>query len=152
MGRTLAGLAAGLLFGLGIVVSGMSDPAKVLAFLDLAGAWDPSLALVLAAAVGVTFVGYRLAWARGRPVLAADFDLPRPREVDARLVAGAVIFGLGWGLGGFCPGPALVALPQAALGTLVFVPAMLAGMALARRLARPAPSSESMIVLGGLNR
>ncbi len=127
-------LALGLLFGLGLIVSGMSDPAKVLNFLDIFGTFDPSLAFVMAGAMGVAFLGYRLVLRRRAPLLAPRFELPTRREIDARLVTGAALFGIGWGLGGFCPGPAFTALSLAAPGTLVFVPAMLAGMWLARRL------------------
>jgi uncharacterized protein len=126
--RPLLGFAAGLVFGIGLVVSGMADPAKVLNFLDVAGSWDPSLAFVMGGAVLVTFIGYRLVWRRGTPVLMDRFDLPTASRADARLIAGAALFGIGWGIGGFCPGPALTALPLAAPGTLAFVPAMLAGM------------------------
>lgn len=128
----LVNLALGLLFGLGLVVSGMSDPAKVLNFLDLVGTWDPSLAFVMGGAVAVTFVGYRLVFARGRPVVGDTFHLPEWTEIDRRVVVGPAIFGFGWGLSGFCPGPAITALGLGAAGTLAFVPAMLAGMWLAR--------------------
>jgi uncharacterized membrane protein YedE/YeeE len=130
----LANLAAGLVFGLGLVVSGMIDPAKVLNFLDLFGSWDPSLAFVMAGAVAVTLVGYRLVLRRPGPLLGDGFALPTRSDLDRRLLVGAAVFGIGWGLGGYCPGPALTALGLAATGTLVFVPAMLIGMALARRL------------------
>lgn len=136
--RGAIGFLTGLVFGLGLVVSGMSDPAKVLNFLDLFGSWDPSLAFVMGGAVLVTFVGYRLTWAREVPLLGGRFDLPTREDLDPRLVGGAALFGLGWGLGGFCPGPALTALPLAAPGTLVFVPAMIAGMWLARQVAERA--------------
>jgi uncharacterized membrane protein YedE/YeeE len=130
----LANLAAGLVFGLGLVVSGMIDPAKVLNFLDLFGHWDPSLAFVMAGAVAVTLVGYRLVLQHPGPLLGGGFALPTRRDLDRRLLVGAAVFGVGWGLGGYCPGPAITALGLAATGTLVFVPAMLIGMALARRL------------------
>ena len=130
--RILIGFATGLIFGLGLVIAGMSNPAKVLNFLDLFGDWDPSLAFVMGGAVLVAFIGYRLSWARGLPLLGGQFDLPTRTDLDARLLSGAALFGVGWGLGGFCPGPALTALPLAATGTLAFVPAMLAGMWLAR--------------------
>lgn len=130
----LVNLGLGLLFGLGLLVSGMADPAKVQNFLDLGGAWDPSLAFVMAGAVLTTALGYRLVLRRPRPLLAEAFQLPTRRAVDGRLLLGAALFGIGWGLGGFCPGPALVSLGLAAPGTLAFLPAMLAGMALARRL------------------
>jgi uncharacterized membrane protein YedE/YeeE len=124
----IVNLLLGLLFGIGLVISGMADPAKVINFLDLAGSWDPSLAFVMGGAVVVAFFGYRLVLGRKRPLLAADFQLPKRSAIDGRLVAGAAIFGLGWGLGGFCPGPALTSLGLAETGTLVFVPAMFAGM------------------------
>jgi uncharacterized membrane protein YedE/YeeE len=125
---------AGLIFGLGLIISGMSDPAKVQNFLDLFGAWDPSLAFVMAGAIAVTFVGYRVAFGRGRPLLTDSFSLPTKTTIDPSLVGGAALFGVGWGLSGFCPGPAIVSLPLLATGTLVFVPAMLVGMVLARAL------------------
>ncbi|WP_029352040.1 DUF6691 family protein [Bosea sp. 117] len=131
----LVNLALGLIFGVGLVVSGMSDPAKVLNFLDLAGSFDPSLAFVMGGAVLVTFIGYRLAWRRHTPLLAPRFRVPSRTDIDARLILGPALFGIGWGLGGFCPGPALTSLGLGAAGTLVFVPAMLAGMWAARRLA-----------------
>jgi uncharacterized membrane protein YedE/YeeE len=125
---------AGLVFGLGLIISGMSDPAKVQNFLDLFGTWDPSLAFVMASAIAVTFAGYRIAFRRGRPLLANAFSLPTKTAIDAPLVIGAALFGVGWGLSGFCPGPAIVSLPLLATGTLTFVPAMLLGMLLARTL------------------
>jgi uncharacterized membrane protein YedE/YeeE len=131
----LVNLALGLLFGAGLVVSGMADPAKVLNFLDLSGTWDPSLAFVMGGAVLVTFLGYRLVLARGEPIIGSQFHLPTRGDIDARIVAGPAIFGIGWGLGGFCPGPALTALGLGATGTLAFIPAMILGMWLARLLA-----------------
>jgi uncharacterized membrane protein YedE/YeeE len=131
----LANLGLGLLFGVGLVVSGMADPAKVLNFLDLSGAFDPSLAFVMGGAVLVAFFGYRAVLARPAPIAGGRFHLPAKKGIDGRLVAGAAIFGIGWGLGGFCPGPALTALGLGASGTLVFVPAMMAGMWTARLLA-----------------
>lgn len=132
--RIIVSAIAGLLFGLGLIVSGMSDPAKVQNFLDPFGAWDPSLAFVMLGAIAVTFAGYRLAFRRGRPLLADTLSLPSKTDIDVRLLAGAGLFGIGWGLSGFCPGPAIVSLPLLATGTLVFVPAMLTGMLLARAL------------------
>jgi len=131
----LVNFLIGLLFGIGLVVSGMADPAKVLNFLDLFGTWDPSLAFVMGGAVLVAFVGYRLVLQRPAPLLADRFHLPPARDIDARLLTGASVFGIGWGLGGFCPGPALTALSLGAAGTLVFVPAMFAGMWAARSAA-----------------
>ncbi|MTD94221.1 YeeE/YedE family protein [Hyphomicrobium sp. xq] len=141
--RILVSAIAGLLFGLGLVVSGMADPAKVQNFLDPFGAWDPSLAFVMLGAIVVTFAGYRLAFRRGRPLLADTLSLPSKTDIDVRLLLGAGLFGIGWGLSGFCPGPAIVSLPLLATGTLVFVPAMLTGMLLARALQnRPRGSAK----------
>ena len=129
--RILLGFLSGLLFGVGLIVAGMSDPAKVLNFLDVFGSFDPSLGFVMGGAAITTFIGYRLVWQRERPLLLADFQIPGRRDIDGELVLGAAIFGVGWGIGGFCPGPAWTALALAAPGTLVFLPAMLIGMALA---------------------
>ena len=134
--RILAGFASGLVFGVGLVVSGMSDPAKVLNFLDVLGRWDPSLAFVMGGATATAFAGYRLAWRRGGPVLSNGFDLPGSAAVDCPLLTGAALFGVGWGIGGFCPGPAWTALPLLAPGTLAFVPAMLVGLWLGARARR----------------
>jgi len=134
--RTLIGLVSGLLFGIGLVVSGMSNPAKVLNFLDLAGTWDPSLAFVMAGAVAVTLAGYRLTQTRPQPFFAEAFHIPATRDIDTRLLAGAACFGLGWGLGGYCPGPAVTALSLGAKGTLIFLACMLAGMWATRALKR----------------
>ena len=130
----LVNAIAGLLFGFGLLISGMADPAKVVNFLDVLGTWDPSLAFVTAGAVAVTFVGYRAAFRRSAPLLTQRFHLPTATTIDRRVVLGAAIFGIGWGLTGFCPGPAIVSIPLLAQGTMVFVPAMLAGMAIARAL------------------
>ncbi len=139
MPKILAGLACGVLFGVGLAISRMIDPAKVLGFLDVAGDWDPSLALVLIGAVAVSALAFRAIRRRPRPLLDARFHLPARKDVDARLVAGASVFGIGWGLVGFCPGPALAALALGLWQPAVFVAAMLAGMALYRFTAgRPA--------------
>lgn len=124
----------GLIFGVGIAVSGMMNPAKVLNFFDIAGSWDPSLAFVMGGAVTVTFLGYRLVLRRAAPVFARSFTLPEARRIDARLVGGATIFGIGWGIAGFCPGGALPALGTLTPAAVIFVAALIAGMALARRL------------------
>jgi len=128
--KLLTAFFAGLVFGLGLIVSGMTDPGKVLGFLDLAGAWDPSLALVMAGAVAVGLVAFTFARHRGESLLGAPMRLPDARTIDARLVTGALLFGVGWGLAGFCPGPALVAMAMGHGKALVFVAAMVAGMAL----------------------
>jgi uncharacterized membrane protein YedE/YeeE len=135
--------AAGLVFGLGLVVAGMSNPAKVLNFLDLAaiptGGWDPSLAFVLVGAIAVTAVGFRLVLRRSQPILGGSFHLPSATDIDARIVAGPAIFGVGWGLVGFCPGPAFTALAFGGSTALLFVATMMIGMGVARWLAsRPA--------------
>jgi hypothetical protein len=126
----------GLVFGLGLIVSGMANPAKVLGFLDLAGAWDPSLALVMAGAIAVAFLPFQ--WAKRRQVslLGAPMQLPSSTRLDRRLVLGSVMFGAGWGLGGFCPGPGLVALGMGVPQGFVFVLAMLAGMLLFEAIER----------------
>ena len=129
----LSAFVAGILFGLGLVVSRMADPRVVLAFLDVTGEFDPSLLLVMAGAVAVTAIAFRLVLRRRTPVFDAAFRLPTRREIDAPLVIGAVLFGIGWGLAGYCPGPALVALAGGARDALVFVPAMLLGGWLQRR-------------------
>jgi uncharacterized protein len=129
----------GLLFGLGLVISGMSDPAKVLNFLDLAaissGGWDPSLIFVMAGGVIVAFIGYRLVWTRKAPLFDTQFHLPTKTGFDAPIIVGPAIFGIGWGLAGFCPGPAFTALGTGHVNAIVFVIAMIAGMVAARRLA-----------------
>jgi uncharacterized protein len=119
---------AGLLFALGLGISGMTHPSKVLAFLDVAGAWDPSLALVMGAGVAVNLVAFQWALRRRAPLLAPRFSLPTQSRVDAALLAGSAIFGVGWGLGGFCPGPALVAAVTGTAPVLTFVVAMIAAM------------------------
>ena len=119
----------GLLFGVGLLLSGMTDPAKVIAFLDLFGAWDPSLALVMGGAIAVGFVGFAVAQKRTTALLGGVMHLPTRRDIDRRLVIGALVFGTGWGLAGFCPGPALVSAGAGQVQAVVFVVAMLAGMA-----------------------
>lgn len=140
MKAIIAQFCVGLLFGIGLIVSGMSDPAKVLNFLDVAtiatGQWDASLAFVMAGAVTVAFIGYRLVLRRPAPLLSGQFQLPTRTDIDRRLIIGAALFGLGWGLAGFCPGPALVALTSGQKLVWLFVGAMIAGMAAARWLAR----------------
>ncbi len=121
-------LLAGLVFGLGLIVSGMADPAKVLGFLDLSGAWDPSLALVMAGAVAVSALAFAVAKNRTVSFLGSAMRLPSSRDIDRRLVIGSVVFGFGWGVAGFCPGPGLVTLGAGEIKALVFVVSMLVGM------------------------
>lgn len=130
--KIAANLLVGLIFGIGLIVSGMANPAKVLNFLDLTGTWDPSLAFVMGGAVLVTLVGYWLTLRRSAPLFDTQFHVPPVSQIDASLIWGSALFGIGWGLGGLCPGPALVALPLMALGALAFVPAMIVGIAVAR--------------------
>lgn len=134
--RDAAALLAGTLFGLGLAISQMINPRKVLAFLDLAGDWDPSLAFTMGGALLVTATGYRLVLRRPGPVLAASFHLPAKTTVDWRLLAGAALFGVGWGLGGYCPGPAISALALGTAEPWIFIVAMLAGGWIAPRLRR----------------
>ena len=136
----------GLIFGLGLLVSGMSNPAKVLNFLDFAairsGTWDPSLAFVMAGAIAVTWIGFTLVLRRSQPLFAEQFHLPGRADIDARVIAGPAIFGIGWGLAGFCPGPAFTALGFGTTAALLFVVAMFAGMWLARYIANRAALSD----------
>ena len=143
--RTVSAFAAGLLFGLGLLISGMSNPAKVLGFLDLTGDWDPSLAMVMAGAVAVSALGTLVATRRGRPLLAPRLEIPTRRDLDMPLVAGAAIFGLGWGLAGLCPGPALTLLTVAPAQAATFVAAMVAGMLLFRLMPKAAATSAAAV-------
>lgn len=132
-------LLAGLVFGLGLIVSGMADPAKVLGFLDLAGRWDPSLAFVMAGAIGIASIAFLAARRRSVSLLGAAMRLPSAREIDRRLVLGSLVFGVGWGIAGFCPGPGLVALGMGKSKAFVFALAMLAGMGLFELIEHRAP-------------
>ena len=124
----LGALAAGLVFGVGLILSGMTDPGKVKGFLDVAGNWDPSLAFVMGGAILVGFFAFRLAGRRGRTFLGGALQLPNRRDIDLRLLGGSIVFGVGWGLAGFCPGPALVSFASGVDQAAVFVAAMLGGM------------------------
>jgi len=130
MQHRLVEFAIGLLFGLGLILAGMTDPGKVLGFLDLAGDWDPSLLFVMGGAIAVGVVAFAMARRRSTALLGGAMQLPEAREIDRRLVFGSLVFGVGWGLAGFCPGPALVALGAGHWQALVFTLAMLVGMAL----------------------
>jgi uncharacterized membrane protein YedE/YeeE len=121
-------LLAGLVFGLGLVISGMANPAKVVGFLDLTGAWDPSLAFVMAGAIAVGLIAFDVARKRPLSLLGTEMNLPTARHIDWRLIGGSLLFGVGWGVAGFCPGPGLVALGMGESKALVFVLAMLLGM------------------------
>jgi len=135
MKQTLAALVSGLVFGAGLALAGMTNPAKVLSFLDVAGAWDPTLALVMGAALCVNATAYALTRSRAQPLFADAFELPTRADLDARLLGGAALFGVGWALVGLCPGPALASLARGQVEVLVFVAAMCAGMLAARRVA-----------------
>jgi uncharacterized protein len=128
MKASLTSFISGIVFALGLGISGMTRPIKVIGFLDFFGSWDPSLALVMIGAIGVYFLAYRWSLTLTSPVLAAKFSLPMRSDLDWRLVTGAAIFGAGWGLGGFCPGPAIVSLASGAVPVMVFVAAMAFGI------------------------
>jgi uncharacterized membrane protein YedE/YeeE len=130
--QILVALLSGILFGAGLAISGMANPAKVLNFFDIAGTWDPSLALVMAGALAVTLVGYRLVLRRAAPIFAQKFHVPSASHIDMRLIGGAALFGLGWGLSGFCPGPAIASLTTLSMQPVIFIIAMLAGMLVAK--------------------
>ncbi len=125
--KALVSLAVGTLFGLGLAVSGMTDRFKVLGFLDVAGGWDPTLLVVMASALAVALPGFHVILRRARPLLGSDFNLPASTHVDVKLLFGSALFGVGWGLYGYCPGPAIAALTYVRLDALVFVLAMLVG-------------------------
>ncbi len=137
--RLVPTLAAGLLFGAGLTISGMTDPQRVRGFLDLFGRWDPTLAFVMGGAVMVMAVAWRLRSRMRHPLFAEKFVLPGRSDLDARLILGSALFGIGWGLAGLCPGPAIASLALAPGAVLPFVAAMLAGMAIHRILPRPTP-------------
>ena len=135
--RVLMALLSGLIFGLGLILGGMTDPGKVKGFLDVAGAWDPSLALVMGGAIAVGVFAFAAARRRSRSWSGDRMDIPTNRVIDARLIAGGMLFGAGWGLAGFCPGPALVAMSAGLGSAAVFVIAMLAGMVVHDRFLQP---------------
>lgn len=128
MARTIASFVCGLIFGIGLLISGMTEPSKVHGFLDIFGAWDATLAFVIAGAIAVAGAGFALARTRGAPLLGGNFAWPSRRDIDAPLLAGSALFGIGWGLSGICPGPALVNLAGLSAGIIVFVAAMVVGM------------------------
>ncbi|MGS2744264.1 DUF6691 family protein [Halomonas sp. LS-001] len=131
--KMVMGYIAGLLFGLGLAISGMTDPARVLGFLDIAGAWDPTLMFVLGGAVVTSFIGYRLVFKRSAPVFGERFQLPTRQDLDSRLLGGAALFGIGWGLSGYCPGPAIASISGISVPLIAMLVAMVAGWFVARR-------------------
>ena len=145
MQRTLLAGVVGIVFGTGIAISGMANPAKVLNFFDIAGTWDPSLALVMASALVIAAIGYRLVFKRAKPLLDARFHLPSSRRIDMPLVLGSAVFGIGWGISGFCPGGAIPALGLFEPSAWIFVGSMLAGIAATRtvRIALEARSTQA---------
>jgi uncharacterized membrane protein YedE/YeeE len=140
--RLISTYLIGLIFGLGIVVSGMANPAKVLNFFDIAGSFDPSLIFVMGGALITTFIGYRFVLKRTSPLLATRFLLPERTEIDARLIGGAALFGIGWGIAGFCPGGALPALGTGQIDVFVFVAALIAGIVVTRLVMRMVQQSS----------
>ena len=135
MNKLVSAFLIGGLFGLGIAIAGMANPAKVFNFFDLAGAWDPSLAFVMGGGLIVAFIGYRLVFAaRREPILDSEFSLPKQHRIDLELVGGAAIFGAGWGIAGFCPGGAVPALGLGYSQTVIFLAAMIAGIVIARAI------------------
>jgi uncharacterized membrane protein YedE/YeeE len=141
--RLILAYTVGLIFGLGISISGMANPAKVINFFDIAGTWDPSLAFVMGGALLVTFLGYRLVLKREGPLLAPEFQIPTRRDLDPALIGGSAVFGVGWGIAGFCPGGALPALGTGRVEVLVFVAALIAGILFARALRAAATSQKT---------
>ena len=134
--KMLMGYVAGLLFGLGLAISGMTDPARVLGFLDIAGAWDPTLMFVLGGAVVTSFVGYRLVFKQSAPLFGERFQLPTRQDLDSKLLGGAALFGIGWGLSGYCPGPAIASIGGISLPLAAMLVTMVVGWFAAQRLSR----------------
>ncbi|MEZ5758234.1 MAG: DUF6691 family protein [Emcibacteraceae bacterium] len=128
MGKIISALIAGLIFGLGLIISGMSNPAKVLNFLDLAGTFDPSLLFVMGGAIIVVFTGYKLVLKRKTPIFDNAFHIPTRKDIDKNLIIGSVIFGIGWGIGGFCPGPSLTSVLLGSEGIIYFFPSLVVGL------------------------
>lgn len=141
----VASLLAGLVFGLGLIVSGMANPAKVLGFLDLAGRWDPSLGFVMAGAIAVGSIAFAAAKKRNVSLLGQVMRMPTARHVDRRLIGGSLLFGIGWGIAGFCPGPGLVAMGMGEVKAAAFVVAMLAGMGLFELIERRSRRSSTEV-------
>jgi uncharacterized membrane protein YedE/YeeE len=148
MSDIFVGLTAGFIFGLGLCLSGLADPALVLGFLDVAGAWNPTLLFVMGAGLIVTLIGYRLVLGRDRPLFSPRFNLPTSTAIDSPLISGAVIFGIGWGLAGYCPGPAVVSLASGRPEVVVFATAMITGM-IAVRWMRASPAAQPKVLRQG---
>ena len=140
--RNILTLISGLSFGTGLILSGMANPAKVQNFLDLFGTWDPSLAFVMGGAIMVTMPGFWLVQKRATPFFSDMVHMPTRTDFDARLIAGSATFGVGWGLGGFCPGPAVTSLPLGSTGTIIFIATMLLGMIAAKYVASPSTAQQ----------
>jgi uncharacterized membrane protein YedE/YeeE len=141
--QLLIALIVGLVFGIGLIVAGMTDPAKVQGFLDLAGNWDPSLAFVMGGAILVGLLAFRFAGKRERSLLGEVMQLPTATQIDRRLVLGSLAFGVGWGLAGYCPGPALASLASGNIKPLIFTAAMVAGMGIFELLERAAAAAKT---------
>jgi len=139
--KLLFALITGIVFGIGIALSGMMDPAKVLNFFDIAGTWDPSLAFVMGGALMVTFFGYRFVWKRSAPLFGEEFQIPSSKIIDNKLVGGSALFGIGWGIAGFCPGAALPALGTGRWEVLLFLASVALGMSI-HKLIRPKSSQN----------
>lgn len=139
----LTSFLSGLVFGIGLIVAGMANPAKVKGFLDLAGNWDPSLALVMGGAIAVGVFAFRVAHNRMETMLGVELKLPRHVHIDRRLVLGSVLFGIGWGIGGFCPGPGIVAMGAGEIKAVIFVVSMIAGMAVFESLEKRAAAARA---------
>ena len=146
--QRIAALLAGLLFGAGLTLSGMVNPMKVVNFLDLFGDWDPTLIFVMGAGLAVTFIGYRIVLARAKPLYAEGFNLPSTSGINARLIGGSALFGLGWGLTGFCPGPAIASLVFGLWPSVLFVAAMAIGMLAAQAMVRRASEGTPHVADG----
>ncbi|WIJ26920.1 DUF6691 family protein [Devosia sp. RR2S18] len=142
--RNLAAALIGLVFGAGIAISGMANPAKVLNFFDVFGTWDPSLLLVMGSALTVTFIGYRFVLRRPTPMFDGRFHLPAKRDLDLPLIGGSILFGIGWGIAGFCPGGAIPALGSGEPSPLIFVAAMIGGILLANGLRAVSARRQSL--------
>ena len=141
--KLIFALITGLVFGIGIALSGMMDPAKVLNFFDIAGTWDPSLAFVMGGALVITFFGYRFAWKRSAPLFGGRFQIPTGTDIDLKLVGGSALFGIGWGIAGFCPGAAIPALGTGRWEVALFVAAVVAGFYARRLLSFAGPAKAA---------